>query len=242
MIYIRSALFNFAFYVMTISILIIAIPMLLLPTKYCWWVPKTWAFCALWLLKWVAGIDFELRGIENKPEGGVVLASKHQSAWETFALVSIANQPSYIAKKELTYIPLFGWFLWKLRQIAVDRKRGSDALKSMVPQVVHTVGEGRDVIIFPEGTRRPVGAKPAYKYGVVAIYKALNAPVVPVALNSGVHWPRRTFLRYPGTIIMEVLPPMPKGLDDKAFRAQLSETIETATNRLVEESQSKMKQ
>ncbi len=240
MIYSRSTAFNVAFYLMTALLMIMTIPLLLVPSKYCWWVPKTWALTSLWLLKWLAGVDFEIRGLENKPAGGVVLASKHQSAWETFALMAISHRPSYIAKKELTYIPLFGWFLWKLQQITIDRKRGTDALKSMVPQVVKTVGEGRDVIIFPEGTRRPVGAKPVYKYGITAIYKELDAPIVPVALNSGVHWPRRSFLRKPGTIIMEVLPPMPKGLEDKDFKALLRQKIEDATDQLVEESRRKM--
>lgn len=235
MLFLHSLLFNIAFYAWLILLMVAGLPLLLVPYRYIWLLPRLWAYGSLWLLKVIVGLRYEVKGLDNKPEGGVLVAAKHQSFWETFALVTITKQPANIAKRELSYIPFFGWYLWKFSQIAVNRTRGSGALKSLLPQAREKIADGRDVVIFPEGTRRPVGAPPAYKYGIVALYKTLNAPVVPVALNAGMYWPRRTFLRYPGTITIEVLPPIYPGLDDDVFRERLSQAIEAASNRLINE-------
>lgn len=241
MIYFRSLVFNLAFYSFLVLLMIFALPIFLLPWKWVWWVPTTWAKASLWMLRVLAGIRFELRGIENKPEGGTLIASKHQSLWETFVLLFIAERPAYLAKRQLFLIPFFGWYLSRFRQISIDRSRGSSALKSLIPQARAAVKDGRDVIIFPEGTRRAPGAPPSYKYGVTALYRSLKAPVVPIALNAGVFWPRRTFLRYPGTIVMEILPPIEPGLSDEEFKATLIDRIETASDRLLQEARTELK-
>lgn len=237
MVYLRSLLFNFTFYSFLTLLMIFALPIFLLPWKWVWWVPRTWARTSLWLLRVLAGVKFELRGLENKPHDGVLIASKHQSTWETFVLLAIAERPAYLAKRQLFFIPFFGWYLSRFRQISVDRTRGSSALKALIPQARDAIKDNRDVVIFPEGTRRTPGAPPSYKFGVTALYRILKVPVVPVALNAGVFWPRRTFLRYPGTIVMEILPPIEPGLPDEEFKATLIESIETASNKLLEEAQ-----
>ena len=241
MIYIRSVIFNLAFYTFLFLLMLFALPIFLLPWKWVWWMPTTWARTSLWMLRVLAGVKFELRGIENKPEGGVLIASKHQSTWETFVLLFVAERPAYLAKRELFMIPFFGWYLSRFRQISVNRARGSSALKSMIPQARAAVKDGRDVVIFPEGTRRTPGDPPAYKFGVTALYRILKVPVVPVALNAGVFWPRRTFLRYPGTIVMEILPPIEPGLSDDVFKETLIERIETASDKLLEEAKAAQK-
>ncbi|MEP3106827.1 MAG: lysophospholipid acyltransferase family protein [Hyphomicrobiales bacterium] len=237
MVYLRSLLFNFAFYGFLMLLMVFALPIFLLPWRWVWWVPRTWARTSLWLLRVLAGVRFELRGIENKPHDGVLIASKHQSTWETFVLLSVAERPAYLAKRQLFFIPFFGWYLSRFRQISVDRTRGSSALKAMIPQARDAIKDNRDVVIFPEGTRRAPGAPPSYKFGVTALYRILKVPVVPVALNAGVFWPRRTFLRYPGTIVMEILPPIVPGLPDEEFKSILIESIETASDRLLLEAQ-----
>lgn len=241
MIYLRSLVFNLAFYTFLFLLMLFALPIFLLPWKWVWWVPTTWARTSLWLLRVLVGIKFELRGIENKPKDGVLIASKHQSSWETFVLLFVAERPAYLAKKELFLIPFFGWYLSRFRQISINRSQGTSALKAMIPQAKAAIKDGRDVIIFPEGTRRAPGDPPSYKFGVTALYRILKVPVLPIALNAGVFWPRRTFLRYPGTIVMEILPPIEPGLKDDVFKEVLIERIETASNRLHEEAKAELK-
>lgn len=241
MVYLRSLLFNLSFYIFLILLMIFALPIFLMPWKWVWWVPRTWARTSLWLLRVVAGVKFELRGLENKPYDGVLIASKHQSSWETFVLLAVAERPAYLAKRQLFSVPFFGWYLSRFRQISVDRSRGSSALKALIPQARNAIADKRDVVIFPEGTRRTPGAPPSYKFGVTALYRILKVPVVPVALNAGVFWPRRTFLRYPGTIVMEILPPIEPGLPDEEFKAVLIDRIETASDRLLVEAQQESK-
>lgn len=241
MIYLRSLVFNFTFYSFLIVLMVCSLPIFLFPWKWVWWMPTTWARTSLWLLKVIAGVRFELRGEENRPEGSVLIASKHQSLWETFVLLAVAERPAYLAKKQLFNVPFFGWYLYRFRQISVNREKGSSALKSLIPQARAAVKDGRDVVIFPEGTRRAPGAPPSYKFGVTALYRILKVPVLPVALNAGVFWPRRSFLRHPGTIVMEILPPIEPGLPDEEFKAVLIERIETASDRLLEEAQAARK-
>jgi 1-acyl-sn-glycerol-3-phosphate acyltransferase len=185
----------------------------------------------------VAGIKFEVRGGEKIPKGALLVAAKHQSAWETFALQTLFDNPLFILKRELLWIPFFGWLLWKGRMVAIDRRAGSRALSDMTARACEELADGRQLIIFPEGTRRPAGAEPKYKFGVAHLYEAAGVTCLPVALNSGVFWPRRSILRYPGTVVIEVLDPIPPGLDKSEFFARLQDTIETATARLVAEAQ-----
>lgn len=235
LIVLRSLLFNVAFYLNTLMWLIIALPTFLMPYWGIVGIAKLWGRTNLVLLRVLCGIHAEFRGLEKLPPGGFIAAIKHQSAWDTFALLWMFHDPTFILKRELQWIPLFGWFTIKGRMIPVDRGAGSQALAAMSERARIELAHGRQIVIFPEGTRRPAGAEPRYKFGVALIYDAGNVPCVPVALNSGLFWPRRTFLRYPGTVIVEVLDPIMPGLAKDVFFAKMQDAIETATARLIEE-------
>ena len=184
----------------------------------------------------ICGLDVEFRGIENIPKGGFILAPKHQSVWETFAMLLFVPDFTYILKRELTWIPLFGWYITRAEQIAIDRARGTSALSQATQRSREALAQGRQILIFPEGTRRPAGAPPLYKYGVANIYGECQVPCVPVALNSGLFWPRRRFLRRPGKVLVEFLEPIQPGLDKHPFLKLLQERLEAASNRLIAES------
>jgi 1-acyl-sn-glycerol-3-phosphate acyltransferase len=235
LIWIRSVIFNVLFYLALIVMCLIALPTMLLPYRYLIGVARLWARISLWLLRVVCGVGFELRGIEHLPRGALLMASKHQSMWETFVLLLLLDDPVYILKRELMWIPVFGWFTWKTGMVSVDRGKGPRALVAMMQRAREELARGRQIIIFPEGTRRLAGAEPKYKYGVAHLYAALDVPCVPVALNSGLFWPRRSLLRYPGTIVVEILPAIAPGLNRDAFFAQLEQAIETATATLIAE-------
>ncbi|MBS0533940.1 MAG: 1-acyl-sn-glycerol-3-phosphate acyltransferase [Proteobacteria bacterium] len=198
-------------------------------------IARLWGKINLFLLRVICGIKVEIRGREKIPHGPLLVASKHQSAWETFALVTLFPNPVFILKRELQWIPLFGWFTIKGRMVPVDRGGGAAALRAMTARARHEIMQSRQLIIFPEGTRRAAGAEPRYKYGVAHLYKGAGVPCLPIALNSGLFWPRRTFRRFPGTVIVEILDPIPPGLDEDVFFGRLQSGIETATARLIEE-------
>ena len=235
MIVIRSLLFNVLFYVNLVLFLVLGSPFFFTPRIWSIRALQVWARSSLWLLRVVAGIGMELRGREHIPHGPALIAGKHQSFWETFAILPWLDDPAMVLKKELVYIPLFGWFARKFRMIAVERSAGSAALRNLVRQAEACIAAGRQVVIMPEGTRRAPDDPPAYKPGAAALYATLGVPCVPFALNSGLFWPRRKFLRYPGTIVLEFLPPIPPGLPRKAFQAALEGAIEPATQALVAE-------
>jgi len=235
MIVVRSALFNILFYLNTAVFLIIGLPTFLMPYQAIVEVAKTWGRANLFLLRVVAGVKFELRGRDRIPPGALIVASKHQSAWETFALMHLFASPAFVMKRELLWIPVFGWLMFKGRMVGVDRSAGMRALIGLAAAARAELARGRQLIIFPEGTRRPVGAAPAYKSGIAFLYAQAGVPCLPIALNSGVFWPRRSILRRPGTVVVEILDPIPPGLDKKAFIARLEQAIEPATARLVAE-------
>src|SRR6202035_4046168 len=197
-------------------------------------ISRMWARSSIWLLGVVCNVRVDYRGLEKIPEGPLIVASKHQSMWETFALLQFFDQPLYILKRELRWIPLFGWYLIKCNMIGVDRGTGGRALIQTMRRAGEAVRRGRQLIIFPEGTRTPVDAPPNYKSGVGLVYANSDVACLPVALNSGLFWPRRTFMRYPGTLVVEFLDPLPPGLSRQDFIARISTVIEDATNRLVE--------
>ncbi|MCJ7528173.1 MAG: 1-acyl-sn-glycerol-3-phosphate acyltransferase [Methyloceanibacter sp.] len=233
----RSLLFNVLFYVTTTLFVVLGSPLL--------FGPRRWAMAALaihgrfelWLLKLIVGTTFEVRGREKLPKGACLVASKHQSAWETFALIPLFRDPALLMKRELFWIPFHGWFSRKFEMIPVDRDKGPAALRRMLREAKSRIADGREIIIFPEGTRRAPGAPPDYKTGVILLYAALGVPCVPVALNSGVFWSRRSLTRRPGTIVVEFLDPIPPGLPRDEFLARLTTAIETASNRLLAEAE-----
>src|SRR4051812_16172904 len=233
LIFLRSLVFNVLFYALLVFWLLLAIPTFLMPRKAILKIAGWWARSSIVLLRIICGTRVEFRGVEKIPAGPLIAASKHQSMWETFALMQFFDWPLFIYKKELGYIPFFGWYLKKSKMIGVDRGDGMRALMNMTKRATAEVKHGRQLIIFPEGTRRPVDAPPDYKSGIAQIYTLCGVPCVPVALNSGLFWPRRTFLRYPGTLVVEFLDPLPAGLPRKAFVAAISDQIEAATDRIV---------
>jgi 1-acyl-sn-glycerol-3-phosphate acyltransferase len=238
-IFVRSIVFNVLFYANTVFWLTVALPTFFMPYWAIVEIAKAWGRVNLFMLRWVAGIDIEVRGAEKIPKGGLIIAAKHQSAWETFALLPLFDIPLFIVKRELMWIPIFGWLMAKGRMVSVDRSAGSQALIDMTQRARAEIGRGRQLIIFPEGTRRAAGAEPRYKYGVAHLYATADVPCVPIALNSGLFWPRRTILRHPGTVLVEVLDPIMPGLGKEAFFELLRDRVEEATARLIAESKAK---
>lgn len=234
-IFIRSAAFNAGFYLSLLVHMALAIPSFFLPRQVLFMLAKSWARSMTWMLRVFCNISVEYRGLEKISKGPLLVAAKHQSAFETIALLPLFREPLFILKRELTWIPLFGLFLLKAQMIPVNRSAGVKAMSRMTALARERVRDDRQLIIFPEGTRRPVGAPPRYKYGVAQIYLDCGVHCLPVALNSGLFWPRRTFLRYPGTIVVEFLDLIPPGLSREEFLERASERIETATVKLVEE-------
>jgi len=231
---IRSALFNVAFYAWTI----------LCVTALCWLllVPKGLFLRAVrWYLRTIAffervilGLRYEVKGREYIPDGPVLIAAKHQSAWETLKLHLILDDPAIVLKQELVKIPFWGWFARRLNMIPIDRSAHTKALLSMANDARRKgAQQGRPLVIFPQGTRVAPGVRAPYRSGVVLLYEQLGFPVVPMALNSGMFWPRRRFVKQSGTITVEFLEPIPPGLSRQAFKRRLQSELEAATDRLV---------
>ena len=229
----RSLIFFVVFYVNTAVFLIAGSPLLLGPRRWAMAGLAAHARASIWWMRVICGTRVEVRGRENLPEGAAIIASKHQSAWDTFGLIPLTRDPAMIMKQELLSLPLYGWFSRKFEMIPVRRDLGPTALRQMAREAAKRAAQGRDIVIFPEGTRRPSGAPPAYRPGIILLYEALGIPCVPVALNSGYFWPRRSIMRRPGTIVVEFLPAIPPGLPRAEFMALLQDRIETATARLL---------
>lgn len=237
MIALRSILFNFLFFAWTAVLLTLALPMLLLPIGAIYAMGLFWVRGNVWLLRAVVGLTHEFRGRRPEPGEKVVLAVKHQSAFDTMAFNLAIDRPVFVLKRELFLVPLFGWYLWRVGMIAIDRKSGSRAIKSMMRQSRAAIERGQTLLIFPEGTRTQPGAEPRYQPGVAALYSQLGLPVIPVALNTGVYWGRRSFLKRPGRMVIEFLEAIPPGLPRAQFMATLQQRIESATMRLVREAE-----
>lgn len=235
LVLIRSLVFAALFYLSTAIFVVGGSFLLLGPRRWAMMGLKAHAIVSLWLLRWITGTRMEVRGRDKLPKAPYLVASKHQSAWDTFALIPIFTDPAMVMKWELTLIPFYGWFSRKFEHVFVRRERGPAALRRLVRDAKARADAGREIVIFPEGTRRAPGAEPDYKPGAVALYEGLGLPCVPIALNSGLYWPRRQMMRYPGTIIVEILDPLPPGLPRREFRDELERRIEAASARLIVE-------
>lgn len=240
MILVRSVLFNAAFYAWTFALGLLCLPLLALPARWLNPIARPWALSVLSLARKIAGLRYEVRGLGNVPAGPVLIAAKHQSAWDTIVFHALFAAPAYVVKRELLWLPVYGWYVWRLGHIAIDRRAGSRAMRRLLRAAERRSAAGRPIVIFPQGTRVPPLARAAgsarpYEPGVAALYRHLQLPVVPVALNSGLFWPRRSLLRRPGTILIEFLPPISPGAARGVFMAELEETIENATLRLERE-------
>lgn len=228
----RSLAFNVVFYLWTSFILIICIPLLILPYRLIVRAHEVWTWGVIQALK-IAGIRVEFRGFDRLPPAPFILASKHQSALDTLIFHKVIDNPAAVLKRELTWIPLYGWYIRRVGTIEIDRKAGDKAVRHMFKKAKRFRDNGRIFLIFPEGTRTAPGQHAELKPGVVGLYRQLKIPVVPVALNSGCFWPRRTFMRMPGTVIIEALPAIEPGLDRATFMQRLSDDINAASDKLI---------
>lgn len=229
----RSALFMIAFYLWTLVLGIAYLPLLVLPRAPMVAAGRLWCCGTLFLLGAIVGLRHRVEGSENVPDRPAIYAFKHQSAWETLVVCLLIRDPAIVLKRELLPIPVFGWYLWKHDMIAIDRWAGSLTLRRLVAAAAEKLTAGRSPVVFPEGTRTAPGQRVPYQSGVAALYGRLGVSVVPVALNSGLFWRRRAFVKHPGCITVRFLPPIPPGLDRHAFMTRLEDVIETASTELL---------
>jgi 1-acyl-sn-glycerol-3-phosphate acyltransferase len=228
MIVVRSFIYQALFHLWTTTIAIFGMPALILPKPFIWSLSPFWSRVSFAILRRTTGLGYRLEGTENIAAHPVIYASKHQSAWDTMIYPHILSNPIVVLKKELLSIPFYGWYLKKYGSISIDRSGGAKALRAMVQDAREAIEAGRPIVVFPEGTRTAPGEHVKYQSGVAALYRELGVPVVPVALNSGLFWRRRSYIRKPGTIILRFLPAIPPGLDRKTFMARLETEIENA--------------
>ena len=234
MVAIRSVIFNILFYLSLIIQMLVFTPVyFLLPRKKAYFIPKFWARTNLWLMRVICGTTFEIEGLENLPKGSFIFSPKHQSFWDTFAFLPYLDDPIYILKRELLWIPVFGWYVAKQRMIPVNRAAKGKAMTDVMRRTLDEMKVGRQLIIYPEGTRRPPGAEPLYKYGIARLYRDLNMPVVPVVHQAGLFWPRRKSIRNPGVIKARILPAIEPGLETDVFYNMLVKTMEEASDKIL---------
>lgn len=232
---VRTALFYFIFIGQTavVAIIIGIIAMIRGRTPMTWAMAKFWCRSNLTYLRVIAGVKTRVTGAENIPPGGCIIAAKHQSDWDVFAIFPFAGRPAYIVKKELMQIPFFGPAARSLDCIEVDRKKGAEAIPLMMAQAHAAVERGCRIVIFPEGTRKAPLAPADYRQGIVRLYMELNVPVVPVALNSGLFWGRNSPIIWPGTAEAKFLPPIEAGLSADVFQDRLKKAIESESDSLI---------
>jgi len=231
-IWLRSALFNLAFFAWSALYSVLFAPALLLPRRASVFAQYCWAWTTIWLARAVAGIDHRAEGLEHLPDGPAIVAARHESAYETFAIYTHLDDPAFVMKRELLFIPLYGWHGLRTGQIGVDRSAGASAMRRMLKAARQVVADGRSIIIFPEGTRKPPEAPVELQPGIIGLYKTLGVPVVPVAVNSGRHWPRRSFLKRPGVIVLRFMPAIPPGLPRREFMDRLTRDLENESRKL----------
>lgn len=228
-----SLLFNAGFYAISTVLAIVGLPVLALPRGAVIAWSRLWCRSVLGWLALTCGLRHRVIGREHLPAGPYILAIKHQSTWETLAASLEFPNCAFVLKRELMWIPVVGWMMGRAGNVGIDRAAGAKALRAILRDTRRALDDGRPVVIFPEGTRTAAGSTRPYQPGVAALYSQLKVQVVPVALNSGVFWGRRTFLKKPGTITLQILPPIQPGLSRAAFMDLLRERIEGATAALV---------
>jgi len=234
----RAIVFNLVFWIGTVIFGIAGLPFLLTPRRTAMRFGRFWAQAMLTALKLIVGLDGEIRGRENLPPGACLIAMKHQSMYDTLMLPPLLGDPAVVIKRELQFVPFYGWYATRAGSIFIDRKGGAGALRRMVAAAKRALADGRPVVIFPQGTRtapgQPVADAP-YQAGIAALYRELAVPLVPAAVNSGLYWGRRAFMKRPGRIVVEFLEPIPPGLPRREVMATLETGIEAATAALERE-------
>lgn len=229
----RSLAFNLLFVMGTVAGLISLLWTVVAPWRVLLGLVRRYLASVAWLERHLLGLDWRVVGRDHVPDGPFLLAAKHQSTWETLKIHLLFPEAAIVLKRELMWLPLWGWYAAKAGMIPIDRGGRAKALSGMVRAARQRLAEGRPVVIFPQGTRTAPGTHQPYHVGVAALYRELGVPVVPMAVNSGVFWGRRAFRKRPGTITVEFLPPIPPGLDRKTFLRRLETELEAATDRLV---------
>jgi 1-acyl-sn-glycerol-3-phosphate acyltransferase len=226
--FIRSLIFTLVMIVATVIWAPICFLFAPLPYNQRYWATARWNVFIIWAAKVICGIRYETRGYENFPDGPVIVLSKHQSAWETiFLLMSTPRPLVFVFKKSITYIPFFGWAISLMKMIPIDRSKGKDAFAQVVTIGRKRLADGQWVIMFPEGTRIPVGKKGNYKGGGTRLAIETNTPVIPIALNSGECWPKNSFIKRPGVITVSVGKPIaPENMNATELMAKVEEWIE----------------
>jgi 1-acyl-sn-glycerol-3-phosphate acyltransferase len=235
MIWLRSLLFVAVFYLWSIFAVLAMTPTLLMPRVVCVRAMRAWGAVVTWLLKVICGVRVEIRGRQYLPAGAALIAAKHQCMFDIFGAFAFLPDSCFVARDTLMRIPFFGWYMKKSGVITVDRGGHAKALRAMVAMAQERLKDDRQIVIFPEGTRGEPGVAGQYKPGVAALYRELGMACIPMALNTGVHWPAHGFLRTPGTIVFEFLEPIPAGLKRAEFMRTLEDRIETASNALIAE-------
>ncbi len=232
-ILLRSIILNIVLYGFTAVMCFVMLWALLLPRRQMLAVVHLWLRQVEWIERYVGGIHYRVIGRSHIPHGACIIAAKHQSAWETFKLHMLFGDPAIVLKKELLNIPIWGWYLRKSGMIPIDRAGRANALSGMMVAAHKAVENKRKIVIFPQGTRVAPGVAKPYRSGVAALYQELNLPIVPMALNSGVLWPKNGFIKKAGTITVEFLPPIPPGLKRGEMMERLKENLEAASDKLL---------
>ena len=236
----RSALFFIWFALISASLSILCLPLLAFPGRGAAWVGRTWSLLSLWGLRVFAGTRFEVRG--ELPPNGVIVAVKHMSMWDTMAIYALLDNPAIVATRDLLRIPFYGWYLSRAGMIAIDRDGKASALRAMAAAARAEIARGRSIAIFPEGTRKKPGAAPDYKPGVAGLYRQLDVPCHPVALNSGLFWTGPMgFVKKKGTVVIQFLAPIASGLRRREFMSRLETVVEEATAKLLDEGRKMLK-
>ncbi len=233
----RGLLFNVFFYGCTFVMLTICIPFWFAPRNWQRRIPPVWLAVVYWIERYILGLDYVVVGRENLPPPPYLVAMKHQSAWETMKLYDLYGNPAIVLKKELMDLPLWGRYAKAMDMVPVDRSKGAEATRFMVESAKQVLADKRPLVVFPQGTRVAVSDKRPYKFGIIKLYEGLNIPIVPVAINAGVFWPRNAFWKRGGKITVEILPAIPPGRDGKQVFVELQEIIETRSDALAQEAQ-----
>jgi len=233
MLFVRSLIFTALFYLWWAIFALAMLPLLLCPRRWLIGPMRFQARVVMWLLRAACGVRVEFRGLQNLPKGAALIGAKHQCMFDTIAPLTVFTDAAYVMRDTLLRIPFHGWYAVKAGMIPIDRQGHASALRRLLTIAKARIAEGRQVVIFPEGTRLPPGVTGEYKPGVAALYKALGVACIPMATNSGAHWPPHGFIRRPGLIVYEFLEPVPPGLERRAFMRLLEERTEAGSRALL---------
>ncbi len=235
----RSIIFNIIFYLGSVVYALLLLPCLITKRSTLWGI-RVWTHLVLWLMKIILRLNYRVTTYGDLPENGAIYACKHQSAWETIALWLIVPKPVFVIKQELYNLPVVGWWIRRSGCIALNRKAGASSIKKLIKEAKAAVEAGNNIVIFPEGTRSLPNQQIKYLPGISALYKYLQLPIIPIALNSGLFWPRNAFIKKPGVIDVVLLEALPAGQDAKVMLQQLQHKIESTTQKLTSPSHEKL--